>query len=50
MQFYISGGVLVCLEYPNKHSRLHQGLGFIIYVIALILIVLKMETQTTSSL
>ena len=27
---YVSGGVLVCLEYPSKHSKLHQGLDWII--------------------
>ena len=27
----ISGGILVRLEYPSKHRRLHQGLDYIIY-------------------
>ena len=26
-------GGLVCLEYPGKHSMLHQGLDYIVYSI-----------------
>ena len=32
MLWFISGGVLVCLEYPNIHSKLHQGLDYIVYL------------------
>ena len=31
MLLCISGGVSVCLEYPAKHSRLHQVLDYITY-------------------
>ena len=31
MLLCISGGVLVCLEYPSKHIKLHQGLDYIVY-------------------
>ena len=26
------GGVLVCLEYPSKHHKLHQGLDYMVYL------------------
>ena len=38
----ISGGILACLEYPSKQSRLNQGLDYSLFtVFALVLIVLK---------
>ena len=32
MLLCINGGVLICLEYPSKHSKLHQGLDYIVYL------------------
>ena len=32
MLFYISGEVLVCLEYSSKNGMLHQGLDYIVYL------------------
>ena len=28
----IRGGVFVCLGYPSKHDKLHQSLGYIVYL------------------
>ena len=36
MMLFIRGVVLVCLEYPSKHSRLHQGLDYIAYLLCCI--------------
>ena len=41
MLLCINGRILVCLEYPNKHDKLHQGQDYILFGIALILIVIK---------
>ena len=30
MPLSISGGILVDLEYPSKHNKLHQGLHYIV--------------------
>ena len=32
MLLCISGGIFVCLEYPSKHSKLHQDLDYIVYL------------------
>ena len=32
MLLFNSSGVLVCLEYPDKHDKLHQGLEYIVYL------------------
>ena len=37
MLLCISGLVLVCLEYPSKHDKLHQGLDYIVLFTALLL-------------
>ena len=29
---YISGDVLLCLEYQSKHTKLHQGLDIVYYL------------------
>ena len=39
MQMCTSNGVSVCLEYQSKHDRLRQRPDYIVYAIALILIV-----------
>ena len=39
MLLCINDRILECLEYPNKHDKLHQGQDYILYDIALILIV-----------
>ena len=41
MILWINEGLLICLEYPNKHSSLHQSLDYIIYGITLIWIILQ---------
>ena len=33
MLLCVSGEVLVCLEYPHKHGKLHQGLDYIVYLL-----------------
>ena len=32
MLLCISGGVLLSLEYPSKHSGLHQGLDYLVHL------------------
>ena len=32
MLLCISGEVLMCLEYPSKHDKLHQGLDYIVHL------------------
>ena len=32
MLLHIRSAVLKCLEYPNKHGWLHQGLDYIVYL------------------
>ena len=32
MLLYISSKVLACLEYLSKHSKLHEGLDYMVYL------------------